>query len=594
MEDRFVRVRIKFIFFSACAVAGFFVLSILLQGSKFSISPFWSFRIPAVRGRILDAQGRLCAYDQLIYVAYLDVGFLKANLREKTLPQLKILLDNFSHKVSVDEILLGSKRFIRLGQAATHDELLAKIPTELLKFVSIEYETVRNRLEEYGVGKILGRVIDGKGVGGIEEAMNSALTKKSDGKLKVRYKGFLTVSMFIDKIVPPNDGKDVKLTIDLDLQRIAYEEIITAVQQNKALSGGVIIMESKTGKIRAMATTREWNDAVMGYFEPGSAIKPIVYAVALEEKIASLENTFHCSGKIQPVEDVNVVVRDLYAHDQVDLTEALVVSCNSATILLARQIKEKLGDYQYHAWLRRFGFGHPTGVQLAGEIAGVLREPEKWSRIDFAMISIGQGIGATPLQFASAFNVLANNGVYVAPTIVEGIETEKRVVLSKEVSATISDVLAQVVERGTGVKAQVPNLRVAGKTGTAQKIAVGEDKYYSIFVGFYPHEDPKYTILIWLDEPSADQYLAGEVAAPVFAKIVKRILELSKEQIMSFPKGVVPDLRGLTLRDAFAVLKHLGFENIEIYGTGIVKDQYPSPGTTEVEKIVLFLESAQP
>ncbi|WP_245530509.1 penicillin-binding protein [Pseudothermotoga thermarum] len=548
-----------------------------------------TFKVPSTRGKIFDVYGRLCAYDEIVYSAYLDVDFLKSRFKERLMPHLKLLIANFSLPYSPEQLLSNSKRFVKLGQAKERDELLSKVPTELIPFVSIEYETVRKRFEDYGMGKILGKVIDGKGFGGVEEALNSTLARQKDGKIRIRYKGFLTTTLVIETIASPRNGKDISLTIDLDLQKIAYEEIKNAVQKNRAVSGGVIILETKTGKIRAMVTTREWNDAIMGYFEPGSAIKPIVYAIALEEKIVDLQTIFQCEGKIKPIDDVDIVVRDLYVHGKVDLTEALVESCNSATILLARQIKEKLGDYNYYQWLEKFGFGKPTKVQLAGEISGVLRKPESWSKIDFAMISIGQSIGTTPLQFAAAFNTIANRGVYVAPTIIEDFETEKRKVLSPEVCDKIVQILHQVVERGTGVRAKVPNVGIAGKTGTAQKVAAGEDKYYSIFAGFFPYEDPQYTILVWLDEPSANAYLAGEVAAPIFAKIVQRITKLSREQVISFQEGLMPDLRGLTVKDALFILKQLNVEEIEIVGTGIVKNQYPPPGSVELEKVILFL-----
>ncbi len=565
------------------------ILNLVLRGSNLSYVPSWTFRVPAVRGRILDTHGRLCAYDEVVYGAYLDVNFLRSNFKDSMKPQLRLLINNFGLSYTPEELLSSSQKFIKLGQSRVRDELLSKIPTELLRFVSIEYETVRNRFDYYGMNRVIGKVVNGKGIGGIEEKMDSILRKKSDGRLKIRYKGFLTLSLTLDTVTKPQDGEDVKLTIDLDLQRIAYEEIIAAVEKNKALSGGVIILETKTGKVRAMVSTRDWNDTILGYFEPGSAMKPIIYAIALEEKVVNLQTSFQCEGKIKPVEDVSIIVRDLYVHNHVDLTEALVVSCNSATILLARQLKEKLGDYGYYTWLEKFGFGRCTGIQLAGEVPGVLRKPENWSKIDFAMVSIGQGIGTTPLQFIAAFNTLANKGVYISPTIVDNTETESKVLLSKEVTEQISQILTQVIERGTGVKAQVPNIKIAGKTGTAQKVAAGEGKYYSIFVGFFPQPDPTYTILVWLDEPSADQYLAGEVAAPIFAKIVKRILSLSKEHNISFPKGVMPDMKGLTLRDAIAILNNLGFNDVEIHGTGVVTDQYPPPGTTEVKKVILFL-----
>lgn len=590
MRNSFLELRAKLIIRIAGVVAAVMILSFCFRGTSMHVAPTWNLRIPAMRGKILDTNGRFCAVDEIYYVAYLDVRFLRSRYSDRLSPQLTLLLRNFNLSLTAEEVLRGSSNFVKLAQEKSRDSIVLKVPTSLIPYVSIEMKTSRKQVKEYGLDKVLGKVIDDRGVGGIEEKLDDLLSKKTDGKLLLRYQGFVTLSPKIEKIIEPVDGQDVRLTIDIDFQRICYEEIQKAVEQNKALAGGVIMMETKTGKIRAMVTTRDWNDTILGYFEPGSAIKPIVYSIALENGVIHLDDTFNCLGSIKPVQELDVTVRDLEAHGNVDVTRALAVSCNTATILIAQKIKDQLGIYHYYEWLRKFGLGEKTGVEIAGEISGVLRKPQQWSKIDFAMISIGHGIGTPALQFLAAFNTIANNGEYVFPRMVESDETKKRRVISEKTADDVSKILHQVVQDGTGVRAQVAGLNVAGKTGTAQKIAFGEGKYSSIFVGFFPYEDPKYTMIVYIDEPSMDKYLAGEVAAPVFASIVKRLKELYKENVIRYPKGIIPDLRGMSLRDALIILNDIGVRDIDVKGSGVVVKQYPEAGSTDLSKVLLVLQ----
>jgi len=594
MGNKLVSNRLKFLIFTFLffSVGSFVLLS--LRSSHFRVGPVWTIRIPASRGKILDAQGRLCAYDGFVSVAYLDIDYLKSANLDRLKPHLELLLKNFNVGKTTQDVFASRQRFLRLGEATSRDEILRLIPTELLPYVSIELEPRRKRFTDFGMDKILGTVIGNRGVGGVEEALDSQLRGKKDGRAFLRFSGFVTLSPKLESLREPIDGKDIRLTIDMEFQRTCYEEILKAREQNQAVSVGAIVMETKTGRIRAMVTTRSWNDAVLGYFEPGSSLKPIVYAIALESGVISGEETFNCTGQIKPVPEVDVVVRDIDVHGVVSVSEALIHSCNSATIMIAKRIKEQLGDEVYYEWLKRFGLGEKTNIEIAGEIPGVLRKPSQWSKIDFAMVSIGQGIGTPPVQFLAAFNVLANSGKYVKPTIVEGGSVEEKRVISERTSDFIRKALHRVVLEGTGKRADVFEVSVAGKTGTAQKLVGGKDKdrYFSIFVGYFPAEDPLYTILVYIDEPSAGAYLAGEVAAPVFAAIVKRILQIRKEHPLKVVTTVMPDLRGLTLRDALLILEQIGIrkEDIRYEGVGTVKEQYPEPGAIDFRDKRIFLK----
>mgnify|MGYP001626139854 CR=1 FL=1 len=590
MNSKLISSRLKFLTFAfLCFSVGAFVL-LSLRSFNVTVGPLWTIRIPASRGKILDAQGRLCAYDEFVNVAYLDLDYVRSSNSDRLKPYLGLLLRNFKIEKTAEEVLSSRSRFLRLGEGPSRDEILKLVPTEMLPFVSVELEARRKRFTEFGMDKILGLVIADRAVGGVEEALDAQLRGKRDGKAFLKFSGFVNLLPELVFLRDPVDGKDVRLTIDLDLQRICYEEIVRAKEQNRAVGAGAIVMETKTGKIRAMVTTRNWNDTVLGYIEPGSALKPIVYAIAIESGVLKGNEVFQCTGQIKPVPELDITVRDIDAHGTVDVKEALVHSCNSATIMIARLIKEKIGEEAYYEWLKKFGFGEKTGVEIAGEISGVLRKPSQWSKIDFAMISIGHGIGTPPLQFLAAFNTLANSGKYVRPTIVEENTPVEKRVLSEETSRFIREALQAVVSQGTGKKANVLGVNVAGKTGTAQKLADGKDRYFSIFVGYFPSEDPLYTIMVYVDEPSAGAYLAGEVAAPIFASIVKRLIQLRKEHPLSVTTHAMPDLRGLTLRDALLILQQLGISDVRIEGVGKVSEQYPEPGAIDFKGKTVFLK----
>ncbi|MCD6103250.1 MAG: transpeptidase family protein [Thermotogaceae bacterium] len=591
MDSKTWQLRVKFIVFLMVVASAFMLGYFAISPYSVAAPKLWSVRIPGLRGEIRDATGRLCAADRIFYVAYLDVGYLRKTYSPRLNPYLKLLFENFNLDLSTEDVLRGDKSFLRLGRSSTRDDLLNLVPTEMLFCVSIETEVERKCTDVYGMEKILGRVIDGNGIGGIEQALDEYLRPRKEGRIQLKYHyGLFNANSKIESIQPPQNGNNLRLTLDIDIQRICYEEIQRAVEENNALAGGIIVVETKTGKVRALSFTRKWNDTVLGYIEPGSAIKPIVYAIALENNVITPESTFLCQGSIKPVDTVDITIGDMSAHGVLNTQEALVHSCNVATVMIAQRIHKAMGDQEYWSWLKKFGFGQRTGIQIAGEIEGVLRRPQDWSKIDFAMLSIGHGIGVTPIQFVSAFNVIANDGCYVYPTLLETDKSTEVRIISSENARVIREALRRVVTKGTGTKASLPNIKVAGKTGTAQKLASGPGKYYSIFVGFFPYEDPEYTVLIYVDEASSEKYLGGDVAAPVFAKVVERITSLSVKEPLTFTEGVMPDLRGLTLRDALIVLKMMGVNEVQINGTGIIREQYPEPGSMQLDRIELSLE----
>ncbi len=590
MEDKWL--------YRALLISGLFGIFLLVAFLKLVAGPVWGFakkewifRVPPERGEIRDSDGRTLAFDRLTYEAYLDLSFLRkvygrssAYRKSEIERALEILT------ASSPSILLSSTRmFLKIGESDSKEEILSKVPPPLVDFVNISMVTERERVKGASIPAILGKVIDGRGIGGVEEYLDSFLRGRVPGKIVLEYTGFVNLQPKVVDFVPPIDGSDVTLSIDLDVQRIVYSELLRAVRESSAMAANAILMEVKTGKILAMVTTRSWNDNVLGYIEPGSTIKPIVYSIALQTKAASPSFHHHCTGRIKPVEWLDITIGDIKAHGDVDMEEALVKSCNTATVKIAGLIKEKIGEKGFYEWLRRFGFGERTGIEIAGESRGALRKPEEWSAIDYAEFAIGQGIGVTPLQLIAAINAVVNGGVYVKPSLLKDSPVIGRRVIDEDVANTIRRYMVGVVEKGTGVKAKVPGLKIAGKTGTAQKAVGGKyvKRYHSLFVGAFPADDPQYILLVHIDDPKGE-YLGGDVAAPVFARIVEDIIGMGEEKDIIVYPGVMPDLRGLSLKDVLAVSDVLGLKPA-VHGFGVVKRQDPPPGTINPKHLEVWL-----
>ena len=574
-----------------------FGIFIFLAFLRLIVSPLWgitnkewNIKIPPERGEILDRNGRVLASDTYVYKAYLDLDFLKRVYDDSDKgTKLEIERDLYLlTKLKMNEIL-SKGNFLFLGESKDKNELLSKIPPTLLKFVNISMSMTRKRTSGSSLPTIIGKVIDRKGVSGVEEYYDKILRGKRAGRIVLKYTGFINLQPTIEKFIRPMNGSDVTLSIDIDLQRIVYEDLLKTVKDSSALSGNAILMESKTGKILAMVTTNTWNDNVLGYIEPGSTIKPVIYSIALQTKAASPSFHHNCTGRIRPVKNLNIFIRDIKPHGEVDMEKALVVSCNTATVKIAELIKKKIGIQGFYEWLRKFGFGEKTGIEIPGESSGLLRDPKHWSAIDFAEISIGQGIGVTPIQLISAINTVVNGGIYVKPSLNLNSPVEKRRVIDEKVADTIRKFMVQVVEHGTGERAKIPGLKIAGKTGTAQKAIGGKyvKKYHSLFVGAFPASDPKYILLVHIDDPKGD-YLGGDVAAPTFARIVSDMMGMKERKPLKVFKNVMPNLIGLSLKDVLTVSKILGIEP-KIHGSGIVKKQTPPPGTIDPRHIEVWL-----
>jgi cell division protein FtsI (penicillin-binding protein 3) len=435
-------------------------------------------------------------------------------------------------------------------------------------------------------------------------------------------------------LLPPQPGRGVMLTIDRTIQYITEREIDVAYRRTGARSATAVVLDPRTGEVLAVAVRPTFNPntflgvpsrdhwrnrAVTDPFEPGSTFKVILAAAALEEGVVRPADRIY--GENGSFTIARTTIHDWKKYGWLTFSEVLQNSSNVGSI----KVGLALGRDRYYRYMSAFGFGAATGVGLPGESRGLLRAPGRWSLLSLPTMSIGQEVSVTALQMVAAFGAVANGGTLMQPRIVRatfdadgrelrGFEpTAVRQVISPETARTLTRILVKAVETGTGHNAAIPGYAVAGKTGTAQKLDPSTRRYSRApgvlsFVGWAPAEEPRFVMLVMLDEPRNESW-GSEAAAPIFSAIGREILrylevpprDSQPVQIVTAeppvsgvtapvrlvstegavdPDGsrVMPDLAGRTLRSALAALAPLHLA-VDIRGQGRVVRQAPPPGT---------------
>ncbi len=346
----------------------------------------------------------------------------------------------------------------------------------------------------------------------------------------------------------PFSGHAISLTIDEVIQYIAEQALEQAVQDTKARGGAILVMAPQTGQMLAwalrptfdpnaihQASPEQWrNRGVTDPYEPGSTLKVVLTAAALELNRVTPDTLLYAGDGEIPIS--GTVIHDHEKVGWVTFREALQQSSNVAFV----KVSWELGNEPVYRFLRAFGFGEKTGIDLPGESIGILRRPDQWSRRTLPSLAIGQEIAVTPLQLLTAVSAVANEGWLMRPFLVQKIADHqgrtvwehvphiRRRPISAETAKIVTDLLVNVVEQGTGKRAAIQGYRVAGKTGTAQKVDPETGTYSSTklvgsFVGFVPAEDPQLAVLVMIDEPQSPAW-GGVVAAPVFRKVAEQAL----------------------------------------------------------------------
>jgi cell division protein FtsI (penicillin-binding protein 3) len=504
-----------------------------------------TYPVAALRGAVLDRDGDPFAYTVDASRVVADPAVVRDPAR--TALALTDLLD-----VPVPELtgkLSEDSRYVVLASQISPETTDA---IEALELAGIFFEDDPVRL--YPAGTVGGQVVgfvgrDGAGLAGIEQSFEEELAG-TPGQRRVEVgSGGNPIPSGIDESSPATDGDTVTLTLDQDLQYVAEERLAEACADGATTRASAIVLDVTTGRVVAMGSCPGYdpgsysrtdpdllkNPLVSDVFEPGSVMKAVTLAAALEEGVAAPDTVLSVNGHIEAGDRV---VTDAHDHAAIDwtVTGILAKSSNVGTIMLAREV----GDEKLEQYLRAFGLGGRTGIELPAESPGILEPSADWTSSRAANVPIGQGIAVTTLQMASVYQAIANDGVRVAPRIVDSLTAPDGTVTeapdapaTRVVSEDTAEDLAYMLEavvtpEGTAPLAQIEGFRVAGKTGTAQRPnpetgSYEGGGYVTTFAGFAPADDPRYVIAVDLERPDSDDE-GGQVAAPVFAGIMRHAL----------------------------------------------------------------------
>ena len=427
-------------------------------------------------------------------------------------------------------------------------EVIDRIRALNLQGVHFQKEPKRFYPKRELAAQILGYVgTDDQGLSGLERQFNEQLQGKP-GKLMISVDARKHWFASVEK--EPEAGNSVVLTIDQNIQYIAERELERGMEETHAIAGTVIVENPRTGEILALTNRPTFNPnirkeikndalkdrAVSDIYEPGSTFKMVTISAGLEEKITRPDEMFDCQMGSIVINGMRI--RDSRPHGMLSVADIIAESSDVGAIKVAL----RLGDERFYKYIRAFGFGQRTGVELPSETAGLTKPVERWSKVSIGAISMGQEIGISPLQLASLISTIANDGVHVPPRIVAGTiapqnapqtivfqPAEGTRVISSLTAAEMRQMLQGVVLHGTGRKALLEGYSLAGKTGTAQKVdpatgAYSKTKYVASFAGFAPINDPQVAVVVILDS-AVGLHQGGQVSAPIFQRVTQQVLE---------------------------------------------------------------------
>ena len=583
-------------------------------------------KLPPKRGTIYDREGHELAVSIEVESIFAHPGLVKE--KAKTSRQLSAILD--IPRGETLSLLKKNSAFVWIKRRLSPAKV-KRVKALGLEGIGFTKETRRYYPGRDIAGQLLGFTgVDNQGLEGLE--------KKYDGLLRgpehtlVQMKDALKRPFFISSPTSyTSEMHDLILTIDKDIQYKAQQALQSAVNKAKAKHGQCIILNPETGEILAMAVVPSFNPnifrqyqpyrwrnrTITDCYEPGSTIKAFLLASVLEDGIVSPRTLFDCEGGRYQVADH--IIHDTKVYDSLCVADIIVFSSNIGAV----KIGEKIGYERFSGYLRRFGFGSKTGIDLIGERKGFIRPIEKAREVDQATIFFGQGMSSSSLQIATAMAAIANGGRLMRPYIVSKVldqagrvtrEThphEVRRVLTTSTAARVGRILRGVVgEKGTGPLAAIDGYPVAGKTGTSQKVdprtkQYSKKNYVALFVGFVPVDKPELVILVMIDEPKGKFY-GGFVAGPVFQEVgawALRYLGVNPQSRVAMAdaqpekndagdsafnyepesrvniEGFLPDFRGQSMREVLVRGKSLGLR-IVLEGTGRAIRQIPKPGAS--------------
>jgi cell division protein FtsI (penicillin-binding protein 3) len=508
--------------------------------------------IPSHRGVIVDRNGEQLAMSTPVDSIWVTPRRVFEDVER--FPELAKAMDMTVadlHEILRDRI---SRDFIYLKRHANPD-LVKKVQELGIRGVSTQREYKRYYPAAEVASHIIGFTnIDDQGQEGLELAYDEWLTGKT-GKKRVLKDRLNRIVENIESIESSEPGKKLTLSIDRRVQYLAYRELTAAVKYHRAKGGSLVMLDIKTGEVMAMVGQPSYNPnnrkslkshfyrnrAVTDVFEPGSTMKPFTVAAGLESGLYKPHSAINTTpGFIKVGEHT---IRDMRNYGKIDVSTVITKSSNVG----ASKIALSLEPEEYWDALSRFGFGQPTGSAFPGESSGILNPFNTWSDVEMATLSFGYGLSVTPLQLAQAYSVLATGGVMLPVSFVkvEGSISGKRV-LPEKIARQVRKMLETVVSaKGTGKRAAIRGYRVIGKTGTVHKSVRGgysEDRYLSLFAGIAPASEPRFAMVILIDEPRGDSHFGGVVAAPVFSRVMEgafRILNIPPDDLPAITSPIM-------------------------------------------------------
>ena len=583
-------------------------------------------KLQSPRGTIYDRNGRPLAMSVVTKSLYADPKMIKqspSEIAELIAPYVTMSKEDIVKSLQEDTAFVWIDRMMEPEKSKAVAKLIEDKNLEGLNFVE---ESKRYYPNGVLAAQVLGFVgTDDKGLDGLEMVLDDELKGGVQQEIVATdNKGNAIFGSVLSKFLP-DKGKSVTLTIDATIQFIAERALDKAMVDTGAKHASVIVMDPKTGEILAMANRPSYdpnnynqsgeeafkNIAVTNLYEPGSTFKPIIASAALAAGKWKLDTVYNDKGAFAAN---GHIIRNWNGegYGPVRLLDILKYSLNTGMA----EIGTLTGADILSKYVRDYGFGSETGIELPGEGAGILYNPEDMSKLDVATMSIGQGIAVTPLQMVRAFGALSNGGAMMKPHIIKSYSnsqgdvtstTETSVVgqpVPAETAKTIVDILEKEVSEGGGTKAMVEGYHFGGKTGTAQKLDTKhggylDGQYIASFIGFGPVEDPKFVVLVVIDDPQKGSYYGSQIVAPVFKDIVSQLVRYYQMSpsvkdgatVAAVPAAklpavkpngdgsvVLPDFRGYTFGEVRDWLHTAGLY-FKPDGTGKAISQEQLPGT---------------
>ncbi len=599
----------------------------------------------ANRGLIYDRNGSLIVSNSYGFSYAADPQLLNPDQKSKLAAEFASVFNMPAS--SFMSRLNGKSRFVWLARNVSPAQSAALQNFKMYGLIRLQEQ---QRLYPYGTsaGQVLGFTnVDGKGASGVEMEFDSLLAGTNGYEIMQRDGlGRKMPSVDYPK-VDPVPGCNIQLTLDMNIEQIVEQELEAGVQRTGAASATAVFMDPNTGEILAMANYPSFDPseydkysnadardrAITDVFEPGSTFKVVTASAALEEGIETPNDLIFAENGRYTL--YGRVIQDFErTGGWISFRRAVELSSN----VVFSKVGRKIGSDKFYRYARDFGFGAPTGIGLPGEVPGELTKPYEWSKVSLPFMSFGYGVLVTTLQMAQAYCAIADGGILMKPYIIDKIVSpdnqvlfqnspmQIRRVVTPDVAQTLTGMFVDVVEHGTGEEARIPDLLIAGKTGTAQKLVDGKysKKYYhASFCGFFPVPNPAIVGYIMVDSPMKG-YTGGMVAAPIFKKIAERIYgimsrrtndltngeirmvsnggngqSVGKASASESPSGIVsdgvrvPDVAFLDYGTAAAILENLGLApSSSGHRNLVVMSESPAPGTMVKKGSIVSIKTA--